>query len=297
MTEPVNEPGPAPPDSSPGSALGSSPGKIVYSRVLDLSRPIHPAMPVWPGDPAVQFETTASLDPAPLDQQGYFLRRFTMGEHTGTHLSAPSCFYADGPTIDTYAPESLVAPAVVIDLLQKALKHPDYAVSRRDLGEWEVRHGRILDGSVVLARTGWGEKWDDPSEYLGNYLGECLGQKTGSGLHFPGFGIDAARFLLEQRGIAGLGIDTHGVDPGQDSSFAVSKLLLEQPRIVLANLTGLEQLPPTGTTLVIGILRLRGGIGDRPNSLRGWAKNPNVSPLLRGRFRGGVVTTPNLPLF
>ena len=211
-------------------------------------------MPVWPGDPAVQFETTAQLDPFPFEQEGYNLRRFAMGEHTGTHLSAPSCFYADGLPIDAYTPESLVVPAVVIDLRQKTLEHPDYAFSRRDLREWEGRHGRIPGGSVVLALTGWGEKWDDPAEYLG--------QKAGPGLHFPGFGIDAARFLLEQRGIAGLGIDTHGVDPGQDTSFDVSKLLLEQPRIVLANLTGLDQLPPTGTTLVIGILRLRGGSGS-----------------------------------
>ncbi len=249
MPEPLNEPELAPSDSSPRAL----PGKIVYSRVLDLSRAIHPSMTVWPGDPAVQFETTARLD-----QDGYVLRRFSMGEHTGTHLSAPSCFYADGPTIDAYAPESLVVPGVVIDLRQKALGHPDYALSRRDLREWEGRHGQVPGGSVVLARTGWGEKWDDPAEYLGEYLG----QRAGPGLHFPGFGIDAARFLLEQRGIAGLGIDTHGVDPGQDSSFAVSKLLLEQPRIVLANLTGLDQLPPTGTTLVIGILRLQGGSGS-----------------------------------
>ncbi len=206
----------------------------------------------------VQFETTAQVDTARIEQEGYNLRRFAMGEHTGTHLSAPSCFYADGPTIDAYAPGSLVVPAEVIDLRQNALGHPDYACSRRDLREWEAGHGRIPGGSVVLALTGWGEKWGDPAEYLGEYLG----QKAGPGLHFPGFGIDAARFLLEQRGIAGLGIDTHGVDPGQDSSFAVSKLLLEQPRIVLANLNGLDQLPPTGTMLVIGILRLRGGSGS-----------------------------------
>lgn len=253
MPEPLNEPGPDTSDSSPGAL----PGKIVYSRVLDLSRAIHPAIPVWPGDPAVQFETTARLE-----QEGYYLRRFSMGEHTGTHLSAPSCFYADGPTIDAYAPESLVVRAVVIDLRQKALEHPDYVLSQRDLREWEGRHGQVPGGSVVLALTGWGEKWDDPSEYLGEYLGQKAGQMDGPGLHFPGFGIDAARFLLEQRKIAGLGIDTHGVDPGQDSSFSVSKLLLEQPRIVLANLTALDQLPPTGTTLVIGILRLRGGSGS-----------------------------------
>ena len=257
MPEPGPEPEPALPDLSPGLSIGSSPGKILFSRVLDLSRAIHPAMPVWPGDPAVQFETTARLD-----QDGYGLRRFAMGEHTGTHLSAPSCFYADGLTIDAYAPESLVVPAVVIDLRQRALGRPDYTLARRDLREWEGRHGLIPGGSLVLARTGWGEKWDDPSEYLGEYLGRKPGQQANPGLHFPGFGLDTARFLLEQRGIAGLGIDTHGVDPGRDSSFAVSKLLLQQPRIVLANLDGLDQLPPTGTTLVIGILRLRGGSGS-----------------------------------
>ena len=98
----------------------------------------------------------------------------------------------------------------------------------------------------------------EPSEDLG----QQDDKKAGADLHFPGFGIDAARFLLEQLGSAGLGIDTHGVDPGQDSGFAVSKLLLEQPRIILANLSSLDQLPPTGTTLVIGILRLQGGSGS-----------------------------------
>ncbi len=245
------------PEIEPDPSVSPS-GKIVYSRVLDLSRAIHPAMPIWPGDPPVQFETMARLE-----QDGYALRRFAMGEHTGTHLSAPSSFYADGPTIDAYAAESLVVPAVVIDLRQMAQGKPDYACSQRDLEEWEGRHGLIPGGSVVLANTGWGDKWEEPSKYLG----ECPEQKSGPGhhspgLHFPGFGIDAARFLLEQRGIAGLGIDTHGVDPGQDSGFAVSKLLLAQPRIVLANLSSLDHLPPTGTTLVIGILRLRGGSGS-----------------------------------
>jgi len=47
------------------------------------------------------------------------------------------------------------------------------------------------------------------------------------------------------------------VDSGQDETFSTNRLVLEQPRIVLENLTNLEQLPPTGTILVIGILRLR----------------------------------------
>jgi kynurenine formamidase len=42
----------------------------------------------------------------------------------------------------------------------------------------------------------------------------------------------------------------------------LNRLALEQPRIVLENLTNLDQLPPTGAVMVIGILRLKGGSGS-----------------------------------
>ncbi|MEP0858635.1 hypothetical protein [Trichocoleus sp. DQ-U1] len=58
-----------------------------------------------------------------------------------------------------------------------------------------------------------------------------------------------------------MGIDTHGVDPGQDETFSTNRLVLKKAGIVLENLTNLDRLSPTGTTLVIGILRLRGGSG------------------------------------
>ena len=108
--------------------------------------------------------------------------------------------------------------------------------------------------AVVLLHTGWQGKWHDPAAYLG----------TGPNgkPRFPGFSPDAARFLIDQRAIAGLGTDTAGLEPGWDGSFSVNKLLLEQPRIALENLTKLDLLPPTGVTLVIGVLRLQGGSGS-----------------------------------
>ncbi|MEA5595594.1 cyclase family protein [Rivularia sp. UHCC 0363] len=81
-------------------------------------------------------------------------------------------------------------------------------------------------------------------------------------MHFPGFGVDAAKLLIQERNIAGIGIDTHGVDAGRDTGFTINRLMLEQPRIVLENLTNLEQLPATGIILVIGVLRLRCGSGS-----------------------------------
>ena len=84
---------------------------------------------------------------------------------------------------------------------------------------------------------------------------------------FPGIELEAAQLLLESRGAAGLGIDSPGVDPGHDASYATNRLALSRQRIVLENLTDLGQLPATGATLVIGILLLAGGSGSPASAL------------------------------
>ena len=222
---------------------------ISYSRVLSLSREIHPESPVWPGDPQVEFQTVSKLH-----THGYFFRRFGMGEHSGTHLNAPNSFHASGDSVDQYPAESLVSLAVVVDVTEKVKANPDYALTVDDLTQWEARNGLVATGTVVLLQTGWQEKWSSADQYLG--------AGTDGGLHFPGFGAEAVRFLLDDRGAGGIGTDTPGVEPGIDSDFTVNRIALEQRRIVLENLWNLDQLPATGTTLVIGILLLRGGTGS-----------------------------------
>ncbi len=222
---------------------------ITIKRVLHLSHVISPNIPQWPGDPAVEFETVASLE-----KDGYYLRRFSLGEHSATHINAPSSFHAAGVGIDYYPAESLVVPAVVIDIRIQAAANPDYALALSDVLTWEQQSGQIPPGSMVLLYTGWQDKWLDSNTFLNP---DARGE-----LHFPGFGSEVTRFLLDERQIAGVGIDTHGVDSGQDKTFATNRLILEQRGIVLENLTNLDQLPPTGTTLVIGVLRLQGGSGS-----------------------------------
>ena len=221
---------------------------LTYTKIVDLSHVIDPNIPIWQNDPPVEFESVAELE-----KDGYYLRRFSMGEHSGTHINAPNSFYPDGIGIDSYPSESLVVPAIVIDIRHKTTENPDYALTIDDVLNWEEQHHCIQNGSVVLLYTGWQERWGDVETFFN--------QVEPGKFHFPGFGAEATRFLLEKRAIAGIGIDTHGVDPGIDEAFTSNKLVLEKPRIVLENLTNLHQLPPTGTTLVIGILRLKGGSG------------------------------------
>ncbi|MFB2839571.1 cyclase family protein [Floridanema evergladense] len=222
---------------------------IKYSQVIHLSHIIDTNIPQWPGDPSVGLETVAEIA-----KDGYYLRRFSLGEHSATHINAPLSFHASGIGIEQYLASSLVKSAVVIDISNQAKLNPDYLLTINDIWDWEKQQGKISADSVVLIYTGWQEKWLDNNQFLNPDLS---GQ-----MHFPGISKEAVLFLLKERSISGLGIDTHGVDSGQDTTFTVNSLMLEKPRIVLENLTNLEQLPATGTTLVIGILRLKNGSGS-----------------------------------
>jgi kynurenine formamidase len=222
---------------------------LTYRKIVDLSHQISPEIPLWPGDPEVEFETVATFE---ID--GYYLRRFSMGEHSGTHMNAPNSFHAQGDSIDTYPPKDLVRSAVVIDIRRQCAQNPDYAAKIQDVKTWEKRHGLIEVGSIVIFYTGWQEYWNSPEDFFN--------VDAQGGLHFPGVGGQTTRFLLKQRKIAGVGIDTHGVDPGQDEQYATNTQVLAQKGIILECLTHLDKLPPKGATLAIGLLRLREGSGS-----------------------------------
>lgn len=221
---------------------------FAYSHVFSLSHLIHPAIPCWEGDPPVEFEVVASLE-----QEGYYLRRLTIGEHSATHMNAPNSFFVDGVGIDAYSAASLVVRAVVIDVREQVAENSDYRLCDRDIQLWEQQQGQIPAGCVVLLYTGWQAKWSDPGAFL---------NLDDQGIpHFPGFSAEVTQFLLAERAIVGVGIDTHGVDGGLDTTFATNRQVLARQGIVLECLTNLEHLPAIGTQLVIAPLPLQNGSG------------------------------------
>lgn len=222
---------------------------IRYRRVVHLSHVLEPDMPQWPGDPRLTLEPVADLV-----AHGYALRRLSLGEHSGTHCNAPLSFHADGAAIDAYPAAGLVAPAVVVDVAAAAARDADHRLSLAELTAWEAAHGAVPAGALVLLHSGWAARWSEPDRFLN--------PGADGRMHFPGYSLAAAAWLLERRRVAGLGIDTHGVDGGDATGFAVNALVLEQPRLLLENLANLERLPPVGATVVAGPLRLAGGTGS-----------------------------------
>ena len=150
--------------------------------------------------------------------------------------------------------EELVVPAVVIDIRAQAQENADYRLTIDDVTAWEAEHGEIPAGTVVILFTGWQDKWDDPEAFIG--------QDEDGVLHWPGFGADTAEFLIAERGAVGLGTDTHGVDPGNDEEFGASFAMYDADGMILEGLAGLDQLPPMGTTLVVGGWPIESGSGS-----------------------------------
>ncbi len=227
----------------------TTPPSLTDYKVVDLTQPLSTAIPLWPGDPAFEVEAWASYA-----ADDYFINRISIGEHSGTHWGTPNTFIEGARSADQIKPEELVRPAVVIDIRDKAAEDVDYRLTVDDITAWETDNGTIPAGSVVILFTGWQDKWDDAAAFIN--------ADADGVLHWPGFSAEAAEFLVSERSIGGLGTDTHGADPGNDEEFGASFAMYQGDGLILECLGGLDQLPATGATLVIGGLPIVGGSGS-----------------------------------
>jgi kynurenine formamidase len=224
-------------------------------RIIDLSHGYGESTLYWPTSPtAFEKETLAFGDSG----GGYFYSAFSVctPEHGGTHIDAPVHFAEGGIGTAEIPLQNLVAPAVVIDVTEQAGADRNYRLSVDDVLEFEAKHGRIREGTIVLARTGWSRHWPDPLAYLGD---DTPGDATK--LRFPGFGAEAVRILAEQRGVTLIGIDTASIDFGQSQDFMAHRIGAARGVSNLENLTNLDQLPETGAIVMALPMKIEGGSG------------------------------------
>ena len=218
-------------------------------RQIDLTHRLARGIPAFGAGPA--FTLTRVADYA---RDGYYANAFQTAEHIGTHVDAPAHFARGTATVEWIPLSALRAPAVVIDVRAQVRRDADVRVQVRDLLSWEREHGRIPDGAVVIARTGWEERWDDAARYRN---ADAKGV-----LHFPGFSVEAAEWLIANRpGFVGLGIDTLSVDYGPSADFAVHQRTHAAGKYHVENLANLASLPPYGATLIVAPLPIAAGSG------------------------------------
>lgn len=241
----------------------SAAATVHFEKVVDLTHVLEPNIPNYF---RLNMEITPVLTHA---EHGVYVNRLTVPEHYGTHFDTPSHFIRRGATGESIEPQQLVGPLVIIDVAGRASSDPNTEVTVGDLERWERQHGRIPRGAFVAMYSDWAKRWPTPA-----YLNE----DATTTYNFPGFGGEAARFLVEERDIIGIGCDSHSLDVGPSTSYPAHLAVLGAGKIGVENLAGLDgvlrrterrtQTATEGLPLIfIGGLKTRAGSGSPVRAL------------------------------
>jgi kynurenine formamidase len=224
--------------------------------LVDLSYDFSDKTVYWPTSDPFTIQTVAEG----RTEKGYYYSayKFSAAEHGGTHIDAPVHFAEGRHSVDQIPLDQLMGPAVKVDVTDKATVSRDYLVSVADLTAWEQAHGRIPDGAILLLQTGYGKFWPDRKSYLGT---DKLGAEGVAELHFPGLDPEAARWLVANRSVRAVGLDTASIDFGQSTTYDSHVALLGNNIPVFENVANLDQVPATGATIIALPMKIKGGSG------------------------------------
>jgi kynurenine formamidase len=218
-----------------------------FKSAVDLTHVITEDFPTYFGTQNLDIETLFSYDP-----NGFNMFRWHLVEHTGTHMDAPFHFSPDGMSADQLPLSVLIVPLIVVDIRKKAASNPDAQLTLDDLRSWEGRHGRIPKAACVAMNSGWADKVNTP---------EFRNADANGVLHFPGFHIEAVEFLLEERQVNGIAVDTLSLDFGPSPDFAVHYRWLPTNRWGMEAVANLDAVPAKGATLIVGGPKVSGATG------------------------------------
>lgn len=237
-------------------APGISTAQKAAGKLVDLTYSFSSDTIYWPTADGFQLKT----DSEGMTEKGYYYSAysFSAAEHGGTHMDAPVHFAKGMPSIDQIPLDRVIGPGVLVDVEKPAAGKPDYQITENDLMAWEKANGRIPDHCILLLRTGWGKFYPNKKTYLGT---DKRGPDAVAELHFPGLAPSAARWIVANRKISAVAIDTASIDFGQSKLFETHQTLYKEGILAIENVARMEDLPARGFEIIALPMKIRGGSG------------------------------------
>ncbi|NIO80078.1 MAG: cyclase family protein [Candidatus Aminicenantes bacterium] len=239
-----------------GSLYGKTP-KTPKGKILDMTYAFGDDSIYWPTGKSFQSKKVFWG----INENGwwYASNDYSANEHGGTHVDAPIHFAQKGRTIDQIPLQEWIGPAVKIDVIKQCEANRDYLLNVEDIKNFEKKYGKIPPGAWVIMYTGIGTRfYPDKQKVLGT---EKTGKEAVNDLSFPGFSAESVQFLLKERDIIGIAIDTPSIDYGKSKDFPVHQVLCGADKLAIENIANLDKLPPVGAVLYAIPMLIKNGTG------------------------------------
>lgn len=223
---------------------------------VDLTHDFSHETLYWPTSDTWQFDTVF----VGQTDGGFYYEafKFSTAEHGGTHLDAPIHFSEGKQTVDELSINQLSGYAAVIDVKEAVLKNRDYQVLTSDIEAWETKNGLIPDGAILLFNTGFSNHWPDAEKYLGT---SKRGEEALEELSFPGIHPETSQWLVDNRSIKAVGLDTPSIDFGKSTLYETHQILFANNIPGFENVANLDQLPSKGAYVIALPMKIKDGSG------------------------------------
>ena len=230
---------------------------LAEKRFVDLTHAFGPGIPHWHGFPDEKRETIYWYEKGRGSiGEGFFAETFTHVGQWGTHVDPPAHFIRGLRTVDQIRLQEMVLPLVVIDVHEETAKNPDYTLSLERVKKWESAHGPTPKGAFVAMRTDWSKRWPDSAS---------MANKDAKGIaHYPGWTMEALKYLYEESKITASGHETTDTDPGIATSkndYSLETYLLGTDHYQIELLANLDQVPESGALVIVSFPKPKGGSG------------------------------------
>ena len=231
--------------------------KMKQLKWVELSHSLNNDSPYWAGIP----EGSVELGKVVFDWGNPMLecriQTFKFPGQFGTHIDFPGHFIKGAALSDAFGVRDAVFPLCVIDVTEKVAADCHYAVTVQDILDYEAKYGPIPDGAFVALRTDWYKNWPD--------MDALSGAAEDGSENFPGWSLDALKYIYEVRNAAANGHEALDTDASAEAAkagdLACERYVLEQGKLQVEVLRNLDQVAPAGAVIFVAWPRIEGAVG------------------------------------
>ena len=223
---------------------------------VDLTHEYSEETLVWPTSDNFALDTLF----VGMTDGGYYYESYSFrtNEHGGTHLDAPIHFAEGRMSTEALGLDQITGYAAVVDVSENALADRNYQVTVEDVQTWESESGVTVDDKIVLLYTGYSQFWPDAEAYMGTSL---KGDEGVAALQFPGIHPDLAQWLVDNRQIRAIGLDTPSLDFGRSTEYMSHRILFDKNIPGFENVANLDQILGKNAYIVALPMKIKNGSG------------------------------------